>query len=203
MMTDTLKRPSRTNPHRQEIIAARRKSAKPLLYAGIVSIIMLFAGLTSAYIVRADSGNCLLFRLPDISIVSTVIILLSSFTMLIAQRSIIRNNKKVTSTALLVTLVLGISFFFTQIEGWRQLTSQGIYFVGKYSNAAGSFLYLIALVHLAHMSGGIIALIVTTIKTIRGKYSANDHLGIDLTAIYWHFLDLLWIYLFFFLYFYR
>lgn len=98
---------------------------------------------------------------------------------------------------------IGYRFLFTQIEAWKQLTLEGIYFVGKYANASGSFLYLIALVHLAHMLGGLIALAVSLTKGLLKKYSSSDYLGIELTAIYWHFLDLLWVYLFLFLYNYR
>ena len=191
------------NPHKAEIRKMQQKAAKPLLYIGIVSIVMLFAGLTSAYVVRADSGNWLVFHLPNIALISTAVIITSSITMLIAQRAIKKDNYRVTSIALFMTLALGITFFFTQMEGWRQLTSQGIYFVGKYSNPSGSFLYLIALVHLAHMVGGLVALSVSFVKSLRRKYSSDNMLGIELTAIYWHFLDLLWVYLFLFLYFYR
>lgn len=191
------------NPHKAEIKAAQRKAAKPLLYIGIVSIVMLFAGLTSAYVVRADNGNWLVFSLPSISIISTGIIITSSLTMFIAQRAIKKDKYTLTSLALFATLALGIAFFFTQLEGWKQLTAQGIYFVGKYSNASGSFLYLIALVHLAHMVGGLIALMVSLTKNLLKKYSSANSLGIELTAIYWHFLDLLWVYLFLFLYNYR
>jgi cytochrome c oxidase subunit III len=189
--------------HKSELKAASRKAAKPLLYLGMVSIVMLFAGLTSAYVVRAGSGNWLVFRLPDVSILSTAVIVTSSLTMLIAQRAIKKDNYRLTSWALFLTLVLGVVFFFTQVEGWKQLTAQGIYFVGKYSNASGSFLYIIALLHLAHMSGGVIALGVSFTKSLFKKYSSADDLGIQLTAIYWHFLDLLWVYLFLFLYYYR
>ena len=186
-----------------EIRTAQRKTAKPLLYIGIVSIVMLFAGLTSAYVVRADNGNWLVFHLPDISIVSTAIIITSSLTMLLAQRAIKKDNYLLTNLALFLTLALGVAFFFTQIEAWKQLTLDGNYFVGKYANASGSFLYLIALVHLAHMLGGLIALAVSLTKGLLKKYSSSDYLGIELTAIYWHFLDLLWVYLFLFLYNYR
>jgi len=194
---------NKSNPHKAEIKAAERKAAKPLLYIGIVSMVMLFAGLTSAYVVRADNGNWLVFHLPPISIISTAIIVTSSLTMLVAQRAIKKDNYALTSVALFFTLALGISFFFTQIEAWKQLTAQGIYFIGKYANASGSFLYLIALVHLAHMIGGLIALAVSLTKSLLKRYSSTDTLGIELTAIYWHFLDLLWIYLFLFLYNYR
>lgn len=189
--------------HREEIKKAQRKAAKPLLYVGIVSIVMLFAGLTSAYVVRADNGNWLVFQLPGIVILSTAIIVTSSVSMLLAQRAIKKDNHRLTSIALFITLVLGIAFFFTQYEGWKQLTAQGIYFIGKYSNASGSFLYLIALVHLAHMVGGLLALMVSFTKSLLKRYSSFDYLGLELTAIYWHFLDLLWVYLFLFLYFYR
>lgn len=189
--------------HQAEIKLAERKASKPLMYIGIVSIVMLFAGLTSAYVVRAGNGNWLLFELPSISILSTAIIVTSSFSMLLAQFAIKKNNYLLTNIGLFFTLILGISFFFTQIEAWKQLTSQGIFFVGKYSNSSGSFLYLIASVHLAHMLGGLIALIVSLRKSLLKKYSASDYLGIQLTAIYWHFLDILWVYLFLFLYFYR
>ena len=166
---------NKVNPHKAEIKAAQRKAAKPLLYIGIVSIVMI----------------------------STAIIVTSSITMLIAQQAIKKNNYTLTSLGIFLTLGLGVAFFFTQIEAWRQLTAQNIFFVGKDSNAAGSFLYLIALTHLAHMIGGLIALCVSLTKSLLKKYSSSDYLGIELTAIYWHFLDLLWVYLFLFLYFYR
>lgn len=194
---------NKVNPHKAEIKAAQRKAAKPLLYIGIVSIVMLFAGLTSAYVVRADNGNWLVFKLPSIVMISTAIIVTSSITMLMAQQAIKKNNYTLTSLGIFLTLGLGVAFFFTQIEAWRQLTAQNIFFVGKDSNAAGSFLYLIALTHLAHMIGGLIALCVSLTKSLLKKYSSSDYLGIELTAIYWHFLDLLWVYLFLFLYFYR
>lgn len=199
---DTIKI-KKENPHKSEIKAAERKTAKPLLYIGIISIIMLFAGLTSAYVVRANNGNWLVFHLPDIAIISTGIIVTSSLTMLLAQRAIKNDNYKLTSIALFLTLALGIAFFYTQVEAWRQLTAQGIYFIGKYANASGSFLYFIAFIHMLHMTGGLIALVVSLTKSLLKKYSSADYLGIELTAIYWHFLDLLWVYLFLFLYFYR
>ncbi|MBX3164231.1 MAG: cytochrome c oxidase subunit 3 [Bacteroidetes bacterium] len=197
------KKTKKVNPHRAEIKVARRKTAKPLLYIGIVSIIMLFAGLISAYVVRADNGNWKVFSLPSITIMSTAIIITSSITMFLAQNAVKKDNLKLTAWALFLTLALGIAFFITQIEAWKQLTAEGIYFIGKFSNASGSFLYLIALLHLAHMAGGLLALMVSLTKALLKKYSSADYLGIELTAVYWHFLDLLWVFLFLFLYFYR
>src|SRR5947208_2277729 len=83
---------------------------KPLLYIGCVSIVMLFAGLTSAYVVRADNGNWLVFQLPDISIISTAVIITSSLTMLLAQRAIKKNNLKLATLGIFVTLLLGFLF---------------------------------------------------------------------------------------------
>jgi cytochrome c oxidase subunit III len=191
------------SPHKAEMAAMRKKSAKPLLWIGIVSIIMLFSGLTSAYVVRADNGNWLVFELPSIAIISTAIIITSSLTMFLAQMAIKKDRLKATSLYLFITFVLGIAFAYTQYLGWKELTLQGIYFMGKYSNASGSFLYLIALVHLLHLVGGLIALLITLFKSVKKRYSSADYQGIELSAIYWHFLDLLWIYLFLFLYFFR
>jgi cytochrome c oxidase subunit 3 len=191
------------NPHKAELIEMRRKSSKPLLWTGIVSIVMLFAGLTSAYVVRADNGNWLVFQLPPIAIISTAVIICSSLTMFIAQMLIKKDKKGLTSVFLFITFILGLVFTFTQYQGWKELTAQGIYFLGKYSNASGSFLYLIAVMHLLHLFGGLIALLITLTKSLRKRYNSQDYLGIELAAIYWHFLDVLWIYLFLFLYFFR
>ncbi|MBK9283962.1 MAG: cytochrome c oxidase subunit 3 [Sphingobacteriaceae bacterium] len=191
------------SPHVAEIKAASRKTAKPLLYIGMVSIVMLFAGLTSAYIVRAKNGNWLVFQLPDIMILSTAILVTSSISLFIAVKAIKNNNYLIANLGLAITLLLGIVFIFTQYEGWLQLTAQGIYFAGKYSNASGSFLYFIAFIHVVHMAVGLLALAVSLTKCMLKKYSSADYLGIELTAIYWHFMDLLWVYLFLFLYFYR
>ena len=191
------------SPHKAEMALMRKKSAKSLLWIGIVSIIMLFSGLTSAYVVRADNGNWLVFELPSIAIISTAVIIASSFTMFLAQMAIKKDKQKATSIYLLLTLLLGLAFTYTQYLGWKELTLQGIYFLGKYSNASGSFLYLIAVVHLLHLFGGLIALLITLFRSLKNRYSSQDYLGIELSAIYWHFLDLLWIYLFLFLYFFR
>ena len=193
----------REKPHKEELRLAKRKAAKPLLWIGIVSIVMLFAGLTNAYVARAQNGNWQVFELPSILIISTAIIITSSLTMMLAQFAIKKDKFQLTSIYLFLTLVLGLSFFYTQIQGWKELSQQGIYFAGKYSNASGSFLIIIAFLHLAHMVGGLIALFVSLTKSLLKKYSSSDSLGIELTAIYWHFLDVLWVYLFLFLYFYR
>jgi len=189
--------------YKQELKAAQRKAAKPLLWIGIVSIIMLFAGLTSAYVVRADNGNWLLFNLPNAFFLSTAFIVASSITLFMSLQMAKKGNKAGTVIGVLLTLGLGIAFTFTQFAGWDELTAKNIVFAGKYSNAAGSFLYVLTGLHLAHLFGGLICLFVTLINSVRGRYTIGNTLGLELTSIYWHFLDILWVYLFLFLYYIR
>lgn len=189
--------------YKSELTAARRKSAKPMLWLGIVSIVMLFAGTTSAYVVRADNGNWLIFNLPGAFYLSTAVIITSSITLFMALRMAKKNNKAGTVIGVLLTFILGIVFTYTQFAGYSDLVGKGIVATGKYANAAGSFLYFITALHLLHLFGGLISLFVTLINSLRGKYSAGDTLGLELTSIYWHFLDILWVYLFLFLYYIR
>lgn len=189
--------------YKQELAAAKRKAAKPLLWVAITSIVMLFAGLTSAYVVRADNGNWLLFNLPNAFYLSTAVIVASSITLFMSLQMAKKSNKMGTIIGVLLTFVLGIVFTFAQFDGYSELTAKGIVFAGKYSNAAGSFLYALTGLHLLHLFGGLISLFVTLINSMRGKYTAGNTLGLELTSIYWHFLDILWVYLFLFLYFIR
>lgn len=194
-------KPSAT--YRAELEAARQKSRKPLLWVGIVSIIMLFAGLTSAYIVRADNGNWLIFNLPNVFFISTALIITSSLTLFLALRMARKNNQSGIIFGLLATFILGVSFSVTQFMGWSELISNGIVLAGKYSNASGSFLYVLTGLHLAHLAGGLISLLVTLVNSLKRRYNAENTLGLELCSIYWHFLDILWVYLFLFLYYIR
>jgi len=196
-MTDKIK-PSPT--YKAEIKEAYNKAAKPLLWVGIISIVMLFAGLTSAYVVRADNGNWLIFDLPNAFYLSTAVILTSSITLLYARQMAKKNNNKGIVIGLFVTFCLGLLFSYFQYAGWGELLSKQIFFGGKSSNAAGSFLYLITFLHLLHLFAGLIILLVTLKNAIKAKYDSQNMLGIELCSIYWHFLDILWVYLFLFLY---
>lgn len=175
----------------------KKKSLKQLLWIGIGAIVMFFAGLTSAYIVRKAEGNWLEFILPDWFLYSTVTIVFSSILLIVARSYI--NQEKSIVRLVLTTLILGILFSYFQFRGWQELIIQGVFLTGIGSNVAGSFLYVITLSHLVHLLGGLIALLVTLINAIRGKYTSNNYLGFELTSNYWHFLGLLWVYLFFFL----
>ena len=189
--------------YKSELKAAQKKAAKPLLWIGIVSIVMLFAGLTSAYVVRADNGNWLLFNLPNAFFISTAIIVTSSITLFFALQMAKKNNTTGVILGVFVTFILGLAFTYTQFQGWGELTGKGIVFAGKYSNASGSFLYVLTGLHLAHLFAGLISLFVTLINSLKRKYSKDDTLGLELCSIYWHFLDILWVYLFLFLYYIR
>ena len=173
------------------------RSLKQLLWIGIGSIIMFFAGLTSAYVVRKPQGNWMEFLLPEWFLFSTITIIISSVILIIAKRRINQINE--ASFLVFGTFFLGIIFSYFQFRGWEDLTNQGVFLTGEGSNVSGSFLYVITLAHLVHLIGGLIAILITAIKTRKGKYTPNDCLGFDLTAIYWHFVGFLWIYLFFFL----
>jgi len=177
----------------------KERAIKLLLWIGQVSIGMMFAGLTSGYIVRRDAGNWLTFGLPTAFFISTAVILISSITMNMAVQAAKKDSQSAIIRSILLTLLLGIVFGISQFIAWKALIRSNVYFTGTQSNAAGSFLYVITGLHLAHILGGIIALIITFFKARAKKYSPANYFGIRLCAIYWHFLDGLWIYLFVFM----
>jgi cytochrome c oxidase subunit 3 len=177
----------------------RERTAKLLLYVSIGSIVMAFAGLTSAYVVTKGSGAGLKFDLPSVFYYSTAIILISSLTINMALVAARKNNYQQITMWLLVTFVLGLAFMVTQYNAWAELYQNKIYFAGKQSNAAGSFMYVITGLHVAHLIGGLLYLIGVIIRSIKQQFTADNHLKVKLVAIYWHFLDVLWIYLFIFL----
>ena len=187
----------------QEKRQIREKVAKPMLWLGMISMIMIFGSLTSAYVVRMGKGDWLHFDLPQMFYVSTAVIIISSVTMNWAVSAARKNDFKSVKIASLITLGLGLLFVISQFQGWGVLVDQKVFFAGKDSNAAGSFLYALTGLHMAHLLGGLIALIVVSLQAFRVKYNSENLLGIELCAIFWHFLDALWIFLFLFLLFVR
>jgi len=179
------------------------KTSKNIMWVGIATMVMLFMGFTSAYIVRQEEGQWLVFDLPNILFVSTFIILMSSVSMVWATRSAKKDNQKGVKNGLLITLILGISFAVCQYFAWIEIHDLGIFWAGVESNAAGSYLYLITGLHLAHLFAGILSLIYTFARSLQGAYSSSNSLGLEVAALYWHFLDALWVYLFLFLYYIR
>ena len=178
------------------ITLRKNKTYKQLLWIGIGSIVMFFGGLTSAYIVRKAEGNWLEFDMPIWFTISTIAVIASSASLWFALQNI-KKDKSATNL-LLTTLIIGLIFTFSQMQGWEDLVAKGVYLTGEGSNPSGSFIYVLTLAHLMHLLGGLIALSITTIKSKLNKYSKDNYLGIELISTYWHFIGFLWLYLFLF-----
>ena len=188
----------------QELYERKARSYKLLLLFGMVSILMIFAGFTSAYVVSKSRPDWLKdFTLPSAFIWSTVALLISSIFFHFALKAIKSGNHKKTSSLLVTTLALGLTFVFLQFKGFEQVIDQGYFFTGSYSNVTTSFLYIVVLVHILHLLGGIISLLIVIYNHFKQKYNASQCLGIELSAYYWHFMDFIWIYLFLFFYFFK
>ncbi len=176
------------------------RSKKMMLWFGIVSLLMAFAGWTSAYIVSSKREDWLSnIELPSSFYISTAIIILSSFTYILAKKAIQKDAKKAATNWLLITLGLGVTFIGLQFNGFSQLVAQGYYFTGPTSSIKMSYIFLIAAVHIVHVVVGIISLLVVLYNQLKGRYSATEYLGLSLGATFWHFLDLLWVYLILFM----
>ncbi len=177
----------------------RKKTHKPLLWIGMVSMVMLFGGLTSAVIVSRAEGNWISFDLPLDLYISCFIIVLSSLTLVYASRAAKNNNPQGVKIGVGITLLLGIAFVVSQFSAYGELVDQGMFFAGPTFNGATGYLYVLIGLHLAHLFAGIIVLMVTMRSAMKETYNSEDNIGLQLTSIYWHFLDVLWIYLFLFL----
>jgi len=177
----------------------RNKTAKPLLWVGLMSIVMFFAGLTSAVVVSKASSTWIHFQLPFTFTISTILIIISSATFQWGVFSIKGDKIGLAKIAFGITLLLGVAFVVSQFYAWKELYLSGIVAAGVDSTPAGSYFYAITALHLLHLLGGLISLIVVLIKSIREKYSSNNYLGAQVSITYWHFLGALWVYLFFFL----
>jgi cytochrome c oxidase subunit 3 len=183
----------------KELKEIKIRTKKMLVWIGIASIVMLFAALTSAIILRKAEGDWLEFTIPSIFYFSTAVIILSSITMIMALEAAKKDNQNGIKIGLWATFVLGIVFSYMQYVGWGQLTRGGVYFAGSESNPAGSFFYILTGLHVLHLLGGLINLLIVIYKAQKRKYNSSDYLGIQLVGIYWHFLDILWVYLLLFL----
>jgi len=187
MATEITEQNKRMHPH------------KFTLWLGLGSIIMMFAGMTSAYIVKRNQVNWQGFDLPKVFWYSTVAILLSSVTIHLAVKAFKNREMAKYRRLVTVTTVLGILFMLLQIMGFYDLNARGIKLIGTGSNVAGSFLFVIAALHMLHVLGGITVLVIMFTKAFGGKTRNYSTVPIEMTATYWHFVDGLWIYLFVFL----
>ncbi|TMI95507.1 MAG: heme-copper oxidase subunit III [Bacteroidetes bacterium] len=154
---------------------------------------MMFAGLTSAYIVKSNQAGWQNVAMPKIFWYSTGTILLSSLVMQMALRSFKQREMNQYRLQIAGTFLLGVTFVVLQWLGFQQLWNSGVQFKG--SSGGGQFLYVIAGLHAVHVLGGVIALMVMLIKAFLGRTKLYSSVPVELMATYWHFVDLLWIYL--------
>jgi cytochrome c oxidase subunit 3 len=180
------------------------RSYKLILLFAMVSMTMMFAGLTSAFVVSKSRADWLKdFQLPTAFYFSTIAIIGCSITFHLAKKAIQKDHQGRTTTFLLSTLALGILFVILQFVGFGQIVANGYYFTGQASSITTTFLYIVTVVHLLHLAGGLISLLIIIYNHFKQKYNSTQTLGIELGAMYWHFLDLLWVYLFLFLFFFK
>ena len=180
------------------------------LWVAMGSISMMFAGLTSGYVVRQAEGNWRNYHLPSLFYVSTFVIAFSSLTFILGLKAFKARQIPKFRLFILTTLILGIAFGALQWAGFYQLyhQSQQVVISGlktnEYSpvklngNPSGSFLFVIAGLHLAHIAGGVIALLVVFLRSFRTRVKVYNATGLEIVGGYWHFVDLLWLYLFVF-----
>jgi len=241
----------RSSIPQEERLEIKKKTHRSMMYLGIFSIVMLFLGFSSGYIVSSADNTWVSITLPEAFYASAITIVLSSITFFIALRLAKKGNFKVLPIMMIITLVLGFLFVKFQFDGWNTLMDKKMHFVdavkvkgllnqedveygkdfkifhkgdelkyvdGKFydirdeynsnsiepyldaDNTASSWLYAMTGLHLLHLLAGIISLIVVTIKSLAKRYNENDIVGIQVSSIYWHFLDFLWLYLLFLLY---
>jgi len=174
------KRGKRIHPH------------KFTMWVAIGSIVMMFAGLTSAFIVKSNQTNWVTVTIPKMFWISTAAIIISSITLQMALRSFKQREMSQYRMLMGVTLLLGVAFVILQWLGFQELWAQKITFRGS---GAGQFLYVIFGLHAIHVIGGIIALIVMFIKAFIGKTKLYSSVPVEVMAVYWHFVDVLWVYL--------
>lgn len=178
--------PQRIHPH------------KFTLWVAMGSIVMMFIAFTSAYIVKRNTGNWLEFTLPKVFWYSTGVILLSSVTIHLARKAFKAREIARYRSLITVTAALGVLFMVLQLLGFRDLEVRGIALIGPKSNSSASFLYVITWVHIVHVLGGVGALLAIFIRAYASRVKNYSSLQIDLVSTYWHFVDVIWIYLFVF-----
>lgn len=175
------------------------------MWVALAGIAMMFVALTSAYVVRTSTSNDWRpIAMPRLLLLSTALLLVSSFAFEIARRTLKSGNTSAYQRWLLLTVLLGLGFLATQLMAWRQLVAQGIY-VG--TNPHGSFFYVLTGAHGLHLLGGVVALDFLLLRSWRKSFeehgTAKRQAIVNAVALYWHFMGVLWIYLFLLLFLWR
>jgi cytochrome c oxidase subunit III len=175
---------------------------KLLLWIAIASMCMMFAGWTSGFMVRKAQGIWLIFKLPTAFWISTFVVLLSSVSLHFAVKKFKARSMGLYQMLISSTAVLGVLFMLLQLWGFYQMHQSGITLASNGEGVSGSFIWVISMVHLAHMLGGVVALVIVfvsvNLRKNRKVYSTNS---LEILSTYWHFVDVLWIYLFLFFFF--
>ena len=162
------------------------------LWVAIGSIVMMFAGLTSAYIIKRNQASWSTFDLPVTFWYSTGVLLLSSLTLLMTRKAFELRERLKYRRLLTLTMVLGITFVVLQFMGFKQMWDAGLTLT---KNSSLSFLYVLVGLHAVHVIGGVIALMVMFIKGFSTKTRNYSVVPVEMMKTYWHFVDFLWIYL--------
>lgn len=165
------------------------------LWVAIASIIMMFAGLTSAYIVKGSLPGWVSIELPVLFYYSTGIMVLSSISLQLAVKYFRARRGAFYRRFMTITFLLGIAFIVMQMAAFYQLYASGIRMEGS---GPGQFLYIIFGLHALHVLGGVIALLVLFLKAFSSRVRVYNPVPLEVAATYWHFVDVLWIYLFVF-----
>ncbi len=183
----------------QEKLQQVRKAQKFNLWLGMIGMFMMFAALSSGFIVYTASGvdKGIKTLLPQTFIYSTIVILISSLTITLAYKAAKKGDLAKQKLFLWITLVLGVLFFVFQVDSWRILTDHGVYFINN--NASQSFIYVFTGLHLGHIIAGLIVLVRALQGISKPEPEGSNVFRMDLATIFWHFLDLLWIYIYVFL----
>lgn len=165
----------------------------------IITSFMLFAAFTSGFIVytQGSTNKGIKIVLPHAFIFSTIVILLSSVTMYLAFRAAKQLKFGLQKQYLWLTLILGLSFFGLQFYAWSILVKMGVYLINP--NASQSFIYIFTGVHLVHILAGLILVINSLVISYKNVPPVKNLFRLEMTSIFWHFVDILWIYLYVFL----
>jgi cytochrome c oxidase subunit 3 len=180
------------------VLEGKKKGVHPhkfTLWVAMASIIMMFAGLTSAYIVKSNLPNWEVVETPKEFWYSTITILMSSVTIQWALFAFKQREMNKYRMMMAITGVLGLVFIVLQYLGFSWMWENGVRLQGS---GAGQFLYIIAGLHGLHVLGGIIALLIVILRAYIGRTIQYNSLSVELMSTYWHFVDILWIYLFIF-----
>ena len=159
----------------------------------VTAVIMLFAGLSSAYIVLRGQPTWQNIELPSLLWPNTVILLMSSVAIELSRRAIRRNDAQSMKRWLSLGGLLGLAFLLGQLAAWRQLVSAGVYIP---STLQSGFFYILTGLHGLHLLGGVVGLTVVLGKALKNRLTAFSYEPLKLCAAYWHVMDALWLYLF-------